>query len=75
MKLLIIRFSSIGDLTQALSIPGFVKHYTPEAEIHFVTRDDLSSLLDHHPHIQKIWRLKRELGLPGLFSLIRDLQK
>lgn len=75
MKILIIRFSSIGDLTQALSIPSFVKSYVPQAEIHFVTRKDLSSLVENHPAIHKIWTLDRKEGLRGLFRLISVLRK
>jgi ADP-heptose:LPS heptosyltransferase len=73
MKILIIRFSSIGDLTQALSIPGFIKSYVPEAEIHFVTRQDLSALVQNHPAIDHVWTLDRKEGFAGLMSLIKKL--
>lgn len=75
MKILIIRFSSIGDLTQALSIPSFIKSYFPQAEIHFVTRKDLSAIIENHPQVDKIWRLDRESGFLGLLKLIRELHK
>jgi ADP-heptose:LPS heptosyltransferase len=75
MKILIIRFSSIGDLTQSLSLPAFVKSYVPESEIHFVTRKDLSSILEYHPDIYKIWTLDRAEGFNGLIKLISELNK
>lgn len=75
VKILIIRFSSIGDLTQALSIPSFIKSYVPQSEIHFVTRSDLSSLLENHPALTKTWTLNKTLGLVGLFQLISQLKK
>lgn len=75
MKILIIRFSSIGDLTQALSIPSFIKTYHPSAEIHFVTRADLSVLTENHPHIHKTWTLDRKAGFFGLIKLARELNK
>ncbi len=74
MKVLIIRFSSIGDLTQALSIPSLIRQHSPEAEIQFVTRQDLAGLLENNPHIQKIWRLDRNQGLVGLWRLIKELK-
>lgn len=74
MTVLIIRFSSIGDLTQALSIPSFIKSYFPQAEIHFVTRSDLSAIVKNHPMIHKTWTLDRKDGLSGLIKLIKDLQ-
>ncbi len=73
MKILIIRFSSIGDLTQALSIPSFIKSYVPQAEIHFVTRKDLSAIIDNHPQIDKTWTLDRGEGFFGLVKLIKSL--
>ncbi len=75
MKVLIIRFSSIGDLTQALSIPGLIKEMYPQAEIHFVTRLDLAGLLENNPNLKKVWTLDRSLGLSGLLELIGRLKK
>lgn len=75
MKILIIRFSSIGDLTQALSIPGFIKSYVPQAEIHFVTRKDLSELTANNPHIHKTWVLDRKDGFRGLINLVKTLRR
>ena len=75
MKILIIRFSSIGDLTQALSIPSFIISNWPQTEIHFVTRKDLSAIIENHPHIQKIWTLDRNSGIKGLIKLIQELRR
>lgn len=75
MKVLIIRFSSIGDLTQALSIPGLINSYHPDAEIHFVTRQDLAELVLEHPAVFKVWSLDRKLGFSGLRSLTKELAK
>ncbi len=74
MKILIIRFSSIGDLTQALSIPAFIKSYVAQAEIHFVTRKDLAPIVENHPAIKKLWVLDRALGINGLFALAKELR-
>lgn len=74
MKILIIRFSSIGDLTQALSIPGFIKSYVAQAEIHFVTRKDLAPIVENHPAIKKLWVLDRALGIRGLITLAKELR-
>jgi len=75
VKLLVIRFSSIGDLTQALSIPSFVKSYVPNSQIHFVTRADLAQLLENHPNIDKLWALEKSLGFSGLLKIIAELRK
>ncbi len=75
MKILIIRFSSIGDLAQALSLPSFISLQHPEAEVHFITRADLAPLLENHPYIRKIWSLDKSTGIRGLLNLISLLRK
>lgn len=59
-KILILRFSSFGDVTQCLSVPAKIREKWPESEIHWAVRDDLSSLLKNHPDIQKIWPFPRK---------------
>ena len=75
MKILIIRFSSIGDLTQALSIPGFLMEADPKTEVHFATRQDLATLAQNNPHIAKVWELNKDSGIRGLFQLIQRLRQ
>lgn len=58
MKVLVIRFSSIGDVTQALSIPSHIQTKFPQAEIHFLTKFMFTELVSTNPSIQKIWSLK-----------------
>lgn len=79
IKILIIRFSSFGDVTQALSIPTKLAELSRDhekgVEIHWVTRQDLAPLLEGHPYLTRIWELNRKDGLIGLFRLIRALKK
>lgn len=58
MKVLVIRFSSIGDVTQALSIPSHIRSRYPHAEIHFLTKSIFTELMNTNPHIQKVWTIK-----------------
>lgn len=73
-KYLIIRFSSFGDVTQALSIPSKIQFHDPQAEIHWMTRQDLSPLLEGHPSLHKIWKLNKFAGLSGLLQLAKELR-
>ncbi len=72
MKVLIIRFSSIGDVTQALSIPAHIRSRYPNAEMHFLTKTIFSELISTNPHIKKIWTIK-----PGdsLLNLVAQLNQ
>lgn len=73
-KVLLIRFSSFGDVTQALSLPTKIKEQFKDCEIHWVTREDYKSLLENHPNIDRIWLFNRKKGLKELVSLAGELR-
>jgi ADP-heptose:LPS heptosyltransferase len=74
MKLLIIRFSSFGDVIQGLSIPAHVHSKFKDAEIHWITRSEFSEILELNPHLTKVWSLDRKLGFRGLKQLAKQLK-
>ncbi|MES2768130.1 MAG: glycosyltransferase family 9 protein [Bdellovibrionota bacterium] len=73
-KLLIIRFSSFGDIIQTLSVVECFLNKYPQAEIHWAVRADFLELLKYHPKITKIWSLDRKQGFAGLWKLTKQLQ-
>ncbi|MBL7671004.1 MAG: glycosyltransferase family 9 protein [Bdellovibrionaceae bacterium] len=75
MKILILRFSSFGDVTQCLSVPSQILSSYPAAEVHWAVREDLAELLNAHPAIHKVWPLPRESGLLGLWRFGFDLRR
>ncbi len=74
-KILIIRFSSIGDIIQCMAVTGGFKNHHPKTELHWVVRKDLASLIKIDPRIDKIWEFDRELGMLGLLKLAFQLKK
>jgi len=74
MKILIIRFSSFGDIVQALPSVKSLHGRYPEAEIHWLTRLDLADLVNGHPNINKVMTLDRRAGFRGLLALMRELR-
>ncbi len=74
-KLLIIRFSSFGDVTQCLSVPSAIKSKYPYCEIHWVTRNEFLPLIETHPAVNSVWGLNKNDGLRGLLNLIYNLKK
>ena len=50
-KILIIRFSSIGDIVLTTSPLNSVRNTFPNAQITFLTLDQFSPLLEYHPDI------------------------
>lgn len=74
-KFLVIRFSSLGDVTQSLSVIGFLKQHFPDCEIDFVTRQDFSELVRSHPEVNQVYGLEAKQGLKGLLKLCWILKK
>lgn len=61
MKILIVRFSSIGDIVLTTPIIRCVAEQIPNAEIHFITKKSFQSILEHHPKIQKLITIEKSI--------------
>jgi ADP-heptose:LPS heptosyltransferase len=70
LKILILRFSSIGDIVLTTPVIRALKQQLPNAEIHYFTKPAFGIILENNPFIDKIILLKEDL-LPQL----RQLQK
>lgn len=53
MKILILRFSSIGDIVLTTPVVRCLKKKYPDAEIHYATKKAFHSVLKHNPYISK----------------------
>lgn len=71
MKILIIRFSSIGDIILTSPVIRCIKNQISNAEIHFLTKENYSTLIEHNPHVDKIHKLKGT----NFKNLINNLKK
>ena len=61
MKILKIRFSSIGDIVITSPVIRCTRKKYPEAEIHFLTKKQFSALVQPNPHLDKILILEKNL--------------
>jgi lipopolysaccharide heptosyltransferase II len=75
MKVLIIRFSSFGDVLQTLSVAGRIAEVFPQAKIQWVTREEFVPLISSHPHVRKVWSVPKGAGFWELWALGGQLQK
>jgi lipopolysaccharide heptosyltransferase II len=73
-KILLIRFSSLGDIVMTTAMVRAVRQRFPQAKIHFVVREDFEALLTGNPHLDRIWMLKRATGWRGLLALGKRLR-
>ncbi|OFZ17888.1 MAG: hypothetical protein A2Z20_10640 [Bdellovibrionales bacterium RBG_16_40_8] len=74
-KYLIVRFSSFGDIAQAMPCAVIIRQQDPDADIHWLTRKDFYDFVKSLPCIDRVWGLERLHGIKGLISLISDLKK
>ncbi|MBN2166592.1 MAG: glycosyltransferase family 9 protein [Marinilabiliaceae bacterium] len=73
-KFLIIRFSSIGDIIQCMSVIDEIKIKYPNSEIHWIARKDMAPLLNIDTRIDKIWEFDRTKGVKGLIKTTLHLK-
>ena len=62
MKILILRFSSIGDIVLTSPVMRCIKKQRPDIEIHYATKEQFQILLQDNPYIDKLHTLKDRLA-------------
>jgi len=81
LKLLIIRFSSIGDLVLTTPVLRCIKKKYPGAEVHFLVKKNFRTVMEHNPAIDRLHvfegSLKENIRVlkKEKFDFIIDLQK
>lgn len=79
VKILLIRFSSIGDILLTSPVVRCLKRQVKGAEVHFLTKQVFRSLVEHSPHIDRLHAIEDDVNeaIPALkrerFDLIVDL--
>ena len=80
MKILLIRFSPLGDIVQASALVRCMRKTLPDAEIHFLTLDTNRGAVEYNRYLDKLHVLafSSELAIEELktedYSLVIDLQ-
>ena len=80
-KVLVIRFSSIGDIVLTSPILRNFKKTYPTAELHFICKKAFEKVINQNPYIDKCWFLEDNLNevITNLqaenFSCVIDLHK
>jgi ADP-heptose:LPS heptosyltransferase len=69
MKILVLRFSSIGDIVLTTPVVRQLKTQVPNARVHFATKPAYRSLLEANPYVDKTHVLSGSLG-----ELVRELR-
>ena len=79
-KILVIRFSSIGDIVLTTPVVRCLKQQSG-AEVHFLTKKAYAPLLEANPHLDRVFVFEKKLSevLPALkkerYDAVIDLHK
>ncbi len=79
-KILIIRFSSIGDIVLTTPVIRCIRQQTG-AELHFLTKESFRSVVEYNPHIAQVHTIRQKASeaLPALraekFDFVVDLHR
>lgn len=63
MKILVIRFSSMGDIIYTTPVVRCIKKQVPGAEVHFLTKPAYQYIYDNNPYVDKLLLLQDSLSL------------
>ncbi len=61
MKILIIRFSSIGDIVLTTPVVRCV-YKQLGAEVHFLTKKNFKDIVENNPYIKKVWTIEKAVS-------------
>ena len=61
MKILIIRFSSIGDIVLTTPVVRCV-HKQLGAEVHFLTKKNFKGVVENNPYIKRVWTIEKNMS-------------
>ncbi len=70
MKILVIRFSSIGDIVLTTPVVRALKSQLDDVEVHYATKARFQSIVEVNPYIDKVFTLEN-----SLWNLIGQLRK
>ncbi len=74
-KILILRFSSLGDILMTTAMIRAVRAAFPHAQIDMVVREDFLALIQDNPHLDGKIGLPRRSGMAGLKALLKTLNR
>ena len=61
-KILIIRFSSIGDIVLTSPVVRCLKKQLAGAEVHFLTKDAFKNIMLNNPYVDKVYSFKSDVN-------------
>ncbi|MGA1869970.1 MAG: lipopolysaccharide heptosyltransferase II [bacterium] len=73
MRIVVIRFSSLGDVILTTSLLPLLKEHYAHAEIYFCTKVHMADIVRYNPYIDGLVLLD-DSGIQGLWRIIKQIQ-
>ncbi len=61
MKILVVRFSSIGDIVLTSPVVRCIKQQIPNAELHYLTKKAFESIVSNNPYVDKTFTIEKSV--------------
>lgn len=61
MKILVVRFSSIGDIVLTTPVLRCIKQQLKDVELHFITKQQFISVIENNPYVDKFHTINQSL--------------
>lgn len=62
MKILVVRFSSIGDIVLTTPVVRALKNQLDNVEIHYITKKPFKGILEYNPSIDKLFTIDKSIN-------------
>ena len=62
LKILIIRFSSIGDIVLTTPVVRCIKNQLPDCEVHYLTKNQFITILEANPYISRLYTIEKNIS-------------
>ncbi len=69
-KILIIRFSSIGDIVLTTPLLRAIKQQNSQIEVHYLTKKEYADVIRHNPYIDKLFLIDNDIR-----NIVKQLRK
>ncbi|MDX2359185.1 MAG: glycosyltransferase family 9 protein [Crocinitomicaceae bacterium] len=68
MKILVVRFSSIGDIVLTTPVLRALKEQLNNPTVHYITKQQFASIVENNPHVDRVIAMKKSIDevIPAL---------
>ena len=73
MKILILRYSALGDVVLSTGLVRYIKQKIPQAEIDFLTSTHLKEIFSNNPDIRQVYGLAKGSTVQEIIQLYKSI--